>query len=105
VNGVQLQFGHLNATELCSDFKVSKGSITLECDACIAVKMTKKRSRRSRDKRYEAIAPLQELSTDTVCAGVKGAGGEQFYCSICCHATSFVWILCVCNKDQIAKSR
>jgi hypothetical protein len=82
---------------------LAKGSITLDCDACIAGKMTKKRSRRSRDKRYEAIASLIEWSTDTVCAGVKGVGGEQFYCSVCYHATSFVWTLCVCTKDRIAK--
>ena len=33
---------------------------------------------------------------------MKGCHGEQFYCSVCCHATGFVWTLCICTKNEIA---
>ena len=88
---VHERFGHMNQLELQRYFKNS--AVRIVCSSCMAAKMTQKRKVRERDNKYDTIQPLQEISTDTVAAGIKGSGGEQFYCNVCCHATGFLWTL------------
>ena len=64
--------------------------------------MTQKGKVRERDNKYDTVQPLQEISTDTVAAGIKGPGREQFYCNVCGYATGVVWTLCVSTKNEIA---
>ena len=80
---VHERFGHMNQLELQRYFKDS--AVRIVCSSCMAAKMTQKRKVRERDNKYDTVQPLQEISTDTVAAGIKDFEGEQFYCNVCCR--------------------